>query len=242
MLNLIKRSLSGESKESNLPEEKKKRMERQDAIDDASETTESDSSGDSTSDEMQTNTEEPEQGEIKEKSNSKAEKAEAMMPDDTPEWGKQLLKVIRNSKGPLQCQSILEKKTIQFIILFIDKNINKILNDLLLILQKKKIPIITLSDTEKFSEKFQNHLQHISIIQKEQKVLEELAITLQKSYQKQRTRNDFNINFLFKNFFKKKISVEQEFSKKISFPLSSSLIITEEEKNTLLKSTRKKNS
>ena len=140
------------------------------------------------------------------------------------------------SKGPLQCRSVLEKKTIHFIVLFIDKNIKKILNDLLLILQKKKIPIITLSDTEKFSENFQNHLQHISIAQREQKALEELAAILQISYQNKGLRADSNINFVFKNFFKKKNPVKQEFLEKTSLPLSSSLIVTEQEKSNLLTS------
>ena len=92
MFNMIKRTLSGES-DSPKNDEKKQKLERTNATDitnsistNSGDSEQTDSGDDTSSEEMETNV----------NNDVTAEESILLMPEETPEWGKQLLKIIKN--------------------------------------------------------------------------------------------------------------------------------------------------
>lgn len=165
---------------------------------------------------------------------------------EIPEFIKQYLQnhntKIFYSRGPIKCQSIFEKTNIHYILLFIDKNIKKIFNDLLLILNQKNIPVIIV--TKENSVGLQQELKYyyftISQNQAEEKFLASLTFCLQNNPKKNILNKKTSSNLSFKNFFKKKDHETHNTQKNFLFPLSSSLDVSIKEKNELLSNFKKK--
>ena len=144
------------------------------------------------------------------------------------------------SRGPIKCQNILEKVNIHYILLFVDNNIKKIFNDLLLVLNQKKVPVIVIE--KKISQNFQKQIKYYytSILWVQDK--EQILSALNTAFEARSKRRVIS-NLIFKHFFKKKqnkISVLSAKENKL-FPLFSSLNISAKEKNELLSNFQKTN-
>lgn len=141
------------------------------------------------------------------------------------------------SRGPIKCKNILEKKKIHYIFLFLDNSLKKILDDLLLVLNQKAVPVIIFSNTgsQNFQKQFKHYYADILWGQSKEQILSAINDSFQRNSDFSPPKKKFS-NLIFKNFFKKKNykNNKLQLTKGKLFPLFSSLNISKKEKNELL--------
>ena len=145
------------------------------------------------------------------------------------------------AKGSIKCQCILKETPINYILFFVGKNIEKILDDILTVINQTTIPVIVCAKQKLNNLALTNYYSSIALAKNADEVISELDLYLNNLNNKNTRKTKEISNLIFKNFFKKilKKKILSNTNQKSSLSLSSNLDVSVNEKNELLKNLKK---